>query len=150
MQWLCSWSQEERKTKKMMDQREKRGLQRTEYDITRGHTYNAGQESVESDHRWAADMYYGIAWTMKKIEGIFSHLYFYKTLCIISFIHSFWRLNTVPLQETTTQRRSQPSHGQKKEGLCDRTGMHMQKGGETGKRYKTNTQTNTKHKHKPP
>src|SRR6218665_3227250 len=32
---------------------------------------------------------------------------------IHSFIHSFWTY-IAPLQETTTQRRSQPSHGQKR------------------------------------
>jgi len=41
----------EGKTKKTVDQHDKGGLYRTEYDITRGNTHDAGQESVESDHR---------------------------------------------------------------------------------------------------
>ena len=42
------------------------GLRRTEYDFTKDNTHDAGQEIVESDHRWAADAFDGIAWDMKK------------------------------------------------------------------------------------
>ncbi len=49
-----------------MDRHDKRGLQRTESDTSGGHMHDAGQESVESNHRRAADACNGISWAIRE------------------------------------------------------------------------------------
>src|SRR6218665_2065684 len=72
IQRLCTWNQKEGKTKEKMDRRDQRGLQRTESDTSGssgGHVQDAGQESVESNHRRAADACSGIiAWAITEKE----------------------------------------------------------------------------------
>src|SRR6218665_244288 len=53
LQWLCTWNQKEWKATETMDRHDQRGLQRTASDTTGGHMQDAGQRSVESNHRRA-------------------------------------------------------------------------------------------------
>src|SRR6218665_2238992 len=62
IQRLCTWNQKEGKTKEKMDRHDQRGLQRTASDTSGDHMQDTGQESVESNHRRAADACNGIEW----------------------------------------------------------------------------------------
>src|SRR6218665_3479712 len=65
IQRLCTWKLKEEKTKETMDRHDQRGLQRTASDtISGGRMQDTGQESVESNHRRAADACNGIAWAI--------------------------------------------------------------------------------------
>src|SRR6218665_3820573 len=64
IQRLCTWNQKEGKTIEKMNRHDQRGLQRTASDTSGGHMQNKGQESVESNHRRAADACNGIAWAI--------------------------------------------------------------------------------------
>src|SRR6218665_2728980 len=60
IQRMCTWNQKEGKTKEKMDRHDPR----TASDTTGGHMQDAGQESVESNHRRAADACNSIAWAI--------------------------------------------------------------------------------------
>jgi len=47
-----------------VDRRDKRRLQGTACDTTGGHMHGTGLESVENNHRWAADTCNDIAWAI--------------------------------------------------------------------------------------
>src|SRR6218665_377265 len=64
LQRLCTWNQKEGKAKETMDPHDQRGLQRTASDTSGGHMQDARQESVESNHRRAADACNGITWAI--------------------------------------------------------------------------------------
>ena len=64
IQRLCTWKLKEGKTKETMDRHDQRGLQRTASDTSGGRMQDTGQESVESNHRRAADACNIIAWAI--------------------------------------------------------------------------------------
>jgi len=53
-------------TKETMDRHDQRGLQRTAPDTSGDNMQDAGQESVESNHRRGADACNGIDWSVKE------------------------------------------------------------------------------------
>src|SRR6218665_317597 len=68
VQRLCASNQKEGKAKEAMDRHDQRGLQRTASDTSWDRMQDTGHESVESNHRRAADACNDIACAIIEIE----------------------------------------------------------------------------------
>jgi len=69
-----------------MDQNDKRGLQRNAYDTSGGHMHGAGQTSVESNHRRAANTSNDITWAIKVEEKNYPLAQKYKSFFLLKVI----------------------------------------------------------------